>query len=30
MKPWYPEVMAVDGETRDLVDRRWGEYGIPD
>ena len=28
MKPWYPEVMAVDDETRELVDRRWGEYGI--
>ena len=29
MKPWYPEVMAVDAPTRDLVDRRWSEYGIP-
>ncbi len=28
MKPWYPEVMAVDDATRDLVDRRWDEYGI--
>lgn len=28
MKPWYPEVMAVDEETKDLVDRRWNEYGI--
>ena len=28
MKPWYPEVMEVDDETRDLVDRRWDEYGI--
>jgi UbiD family decarboxylase len=28
MKPWYPEVMEVDEETRDLVDRRWDEYGI--
>lgn len=28
MKPWYPGVMAVDEETRDLVDRRWNEYGI--
>ena len=28
MKPWYPEVMAVDEETKDLVDRRWDEYGI--
>jgi hypothetical protein len=30
MKPWYPEVMAVDEPTKDLVDRRWAEYGIPD
>jgi 3-polyprenyl-4-hydroxybenzoate decarboxylase len=30
MKPWYPEVMAVDEETKDLVDRRWGEYRIPE
>ena len=29
MKPWYPEVIEVDGATRDLVDRRWGEYGLP-
>jgi 4-hydroxybenzoate decarboxylase subunit C len=29
MKPWYPEVMAVDEETRELVDRRWNEYEIP-
>ena len=29
MKPWYPEVMVVDDTTRDLVDRRWGEYGLP-
>jgi 4-hydroxybenzoate decarboxylase subunit C len=28
MKPWYPEVMEVDSPTRDLVDRRWAEYGI--
>jgi len=28
MKPWYPPVMVVDDETRDLVDRRWDEYGI--
>jgi 3-polyprenyl-4-hydroxybenzoate decarboxylase len=30
MKPWYPEVMEVDEPTRDLVDRRWNEYGIPE
>ena len=30
MKPWYPEIMECDPETRDLVDRRWGEYGIGD
>jgi UbiD family decarboxylase len=29
MKPWYPEVLEVDAATRDLVDRRWNEYGIP-
>ncbi len=29
VKPWYPEVMEVDDATRDLVDRRWDEYGIP-
>ena len=28
MKPWYPDVMEVDDATRDLVDRRWEEYGI--
>jgi len=28
MKPWYPEVMEVDEPTKDLVDRRWDEYGI--
>jgi 3-polyprenyl-4-hydroxybenzoate decarboxylase len=28
MKPSYPEVIAVDEETKALVDRRWGEYGI--
>jgi UbiD family decarboxylase len=27
-KPWYPEVMEVDAPTRELVDRRWAEYGI--
>ncbi|MHC4860329.1 MAG: UbiD family decarboxylase domain-containing protein, partial [Planctomycetota bacterium] len=30
MKPWYPEVMEVDEETRDRVDGRWDEYAIPD
>ncbi len=30
LKPWYPEVIAVDEETRDLVDRRWAEYGLGD
>ncbi|MCU0727173.1 MAG: UbiD family decarboxylase [Planctomycetes bacterium] len=29
MKPSYPPVLEVDDETRDLVDRRWTEYGIP-
>ncbi len=28
LKPAYPEVLAVDAATRDLVDRRFGEYGI--
>jgi UbiD family decarboxylase len=28
MKPWYPPVLEVDEPTRDLVDRRWPEYGI--
>jgi UbiD family decarboxylase len=28
MKPGYPKVMEVDDETRDLVDRRWSEYGV--
>ena len=28
MKPWYPPVLEVDAATRDLVDRRWKEYGI--
>ena len=28
MKPGYPPVMEVDPATRDLVDRRWGEYGL--
>ena len=26
MKPWYPGEVEVDPETRQLVDRRWGEY----
>jgi UbiD family decarboxylase len=29
IKPSYPPVLEVDPETRDLVDRRWDEYGIP-
>jgi 4-hydroxybenzoate decarboxylase subunit C len=28
MKPSYPEVMEVDAATRELVDRRWADYGI--
>jgi hypothetical protein len=28
MKPRYPEVLEVDPATRDLVDRRWPEYGL--
>ena len=28
MKPGYPEVMVVDDQTRELVDRRWNEYGL--
>ncbi len=28
LKPWYPDVMEVDDATRNLVDRRWDEYGI--
>ena len=28
MKPSYPEVMEVDTATRELVDRRWADYGI--
>lgn len=28
MRPTYPEVMEVDRATRELVDRRWDEYGI--
>ena len=26
MKPWYPKELNVDPETKELVDRRWGEY----
>jgi UbiD family decarboxylase len=29
MKPWYPPVLEVDEATRELVDRRWAEYGVP-
>jgi hypothetical protein len=25
-KPWYPDVVACDGVTERLVDKRWGEY----
>ena len=28
MKPSYPEVMEVDAATRELVDRRWADYGV--
>jgi 3-polyprenyl-4-hydroxybenzoate decarboxylase len=28
MKPWYPPVLEVDPATRELVDRRWAQYGI--
>jgi len=28
MKPNYPPVLEVDPATRELVDRRWAEYGI--
>ena len=28
MKPTYPAVVEVDAGTRELVDRRWAEYGI--
>jgi 4-hydroxy-3-polyprenylbenzoate decarboxylase len=28
-KPGYTKVLVVDDATRDLVDRRWKEYGIP-
>jgi UbiD family decarboxylase len=28
MRPSYPPVLAVDERTKDLVDRRWPEYGI--
>ena len=29
MRPSYPPVLEVDDATRELVDRRWDEYGIP-
>jgi 4-hydroxybenzoate decarboxylase subunit C len=29
MKPWIPEVLEADPATRDLVERRWKEYGVP-
>jgi UbiD family decarboxylase len=29
LQPRYPAVMEVDAATRDLVDRRWPEYGLP-
>ncbi|MBI3894053.1 MAG: UbiD family decarboxylase [Candidatus Wallbacteria bacterium] len=29
MKPWYPEELFCDPETRAVVDRRWNEY-FPD
>jgi hypothetical protein len=29
LSPDYPEVLEVDAATRDLVDRRWNEYGLP-
>lgn len=28
MRPTYPPVLEVDDATRELVDRRWDEYGI--
>jgi 3-polyprenyl-4-hydroxybenzoate decarboxylase len=28
MKPWYPPVLEVDAPTRELVDRRWAQYGL--
>ncbi len=28
MRPSYPPVLEVDDATRELVDRRWNEYGI--
>jgi UbiD family decarboxylase len=29
LAPTYPAVLEVDRATRELVDRRWKEYGIP-
>jgi hypothetical protein len=26
VKPWYPRELSCDGETADLVTRRWREY----
>ena len=28
MRPSYPPVLEVDDATKELVDRRWDEYGI--
>jgi hypothetical protein len=28
LAPTYPAVLEVDRPTRELVDRRWKEYGI--
>lgn len=28
LAPEYPPVLSVDAATRDLVDRRWSEYGL--
>ncbi len=30
MKPGYPDELACDAQTSDLVDRRWDQYHIPD
>ena len=29
LAPSYPEVLEVDRPTRELVDRRWRDYGLP-